>query len=143
MKLDAKDAVRKAAKWQQVAVEAVKQCGAAWLPEVAAPVTPDEFLQRHERFDLALIASLHGGACHPRACFEQFEAAHSTPPRSLALWIGPEGDFTSIEDAAIRASGALAVTLGDLILRADTAALYCLSFVRHELDWRWFGIEKS
>ncbi len=34
--LDDKDAAHKAAKWRQVAMEAIKQCGAAWLPEVEA-----------------------------------------------------------------------------------------------------------
>jgi 16S rRNA (uracil1498-N3)-methyltransferase len=47
--------------------------------------------------------------------------------------IGPEGDFTPAEYAAARAAGFLPVTLGPLVLRADTAALYALSIVHHEL----------
>ena len=46
MDLDDKHAARKTEKWQQVAIEAIKQCGAAWLPRVEAPVTPKEFLAR-------------------------------------------------------------------------------------------------
>src|SRR6185437_4024689 len=43
MDVDDKHAARKGEKWQQVAIEAIKQCGAAWLPRVEAPVTPKEF----------------------------------------------------------------------------------------------------
>src|SRR5262249_55753432 len=50
--LNKNEANRKAAKWQSVAVEATKQCGAAWLPEVEIPITPREFLARKEHFDL-------------------------------------------------------------------------------------------
>lgn len=39
--LDEKERAHKQKKWQQVAVEAIKQCGAAWLPEIATP-TPIE-----------------------------------------------------------------------------------------------------
>src|SRR5258705_9974053 len=44
MDLDDKHATRKTEKWQQVAIEAIKQCGAAWLPRVESPGTPKEFL---------------------------------------------------------------------------------------------------
>ncbi|MEY2465937.1 MAG: rRNA (uracil1498-N3)-methyltransferase, partial [Verrucomicrobiota bacterium] len=44
--LDAKDAENKREKWQQVAIEAIKQCGAAWLPKIETPQTIEEFLKR-------------------------------------------------------------------------------------------------
>ena len=45
------EAERKAAKLQLVAVEAIKQCGAAWLPKVEAPVTPAQILARRESIE--------------------------------------------------------------------------------------------
>ena len=42
--LDDESAEPKREKWQQVAIEAVKQCGAAWLPEIEAPMTIEKFL---------------------------------------------------------------------------------------------------
>ena len=101
MDLDGQHAARKAEKWQQVAIEAIKQCGAAWLPRVESPVTPKEFLARTEKFDLPLIASLQPGAQHPRKCFTEFESQHGRKPQSACVWIGPEGDFTAEEVAAI------------------------------------------
>src|ERR1035438_1032547 len=41
MHLDEEDAADKREKWQQVAIEAIKQCGAAWLPKIEAPMTID------------------------------------------------------------------------------------------------------
>jgi 16S rRNA (uracil1498-N3)-methyltransferase len=133
MDLDDKHAARKSEKWQQVAIEAIKQCGAAWLPRVASPVTPEEFLARAEKFELPLVASLQPGAQHPRKYFEKFEADHGRKPRSACVWIGPEGDFTTEEVAAIMSAGALPITLGQLVLRVETAATYCVSILDYEL----------
>jgi 16S rRNA (uracil1498-N3)-methyltransferase len=133
MDLDDKHAARKAGKWQQVAIEAIKQCGAAWLPRVESPVTPKEFLARAEKFELPLVASLQPGAQHPRKYFEKFEAQHGRKPKSACVWIGPEGDFTTEEVAAIVSAGALPITLGQLVLRVETAATYCVSILDYEL----------
>src|ERR1035437_2174316 len=46
MQLDGEGAEQKSEKWQGVAIEAIKQCGATWLPIVAAPQTIAEFLAR-------------------------------------------------------------------------------------------------
>jgi 16S rRNA (uracil1498-N3)-methyltransferase len=56
-------------------------------------------------------------------------------PASVCVWIGPEGDFTPAETMAITAGGALPITLGPLVLRAETAALYCLSVLHYELQF--------
>ncbi|HXT12145.1 MAG TPA: RsmE family RNA methyltransferase [Candidatus Angelobacter sp.] len=133
MDLDEKHAERKAEKWQQVAIEAIKQCGAAWLPRVEPPVTPKEFLARKETFELPLVGSLQPGAQHPRIYFQKFASEHHRHPQSACVWIGPEGDFTAEEVAAITAAGALPMTLGALVLRVETAATYCLSILNYEL----------
>jgi 16S rRNA (uracil1498-N3)-methyltransferase len=132
--LDEKHAGRKAEKWQHVAVEAIKQCGAAWLPRVEVPATPKEFLARQESFELPLVASLQPGAEHPRNYFQKFESQHGRKPRSACIWIGPEGDFTAEEVGAIISAGALPITLGRLVLRVETAATYCLSILNYELQ---------
>src|ERR1019366_3926654 len=121
LRLDRGTAAEKAAKWQLVAIEAVKQCGSPWLPVVEEPVTPEEFLQRNEPFDLPLVASLQPGSRHAREYFQSFQDQPRPPPRSACVWIGPEGDLTPDEVAAIRASGALPITLGRLVLRCETA----------------------
>jgi 16S rRNA (uracil1498-N3)-methyltransferase len=128
------DASGKVEKWRQVAIEAIKQCGSPWLPEIKAPVTPAQFLARAEKFDLPLIACLQPGSRPARALFQSYETERGHSPKSVSIWVGPEGDFTPEEYAAIEAAGALPITLGPLVLRADTAVMYCLSVVNHELQ---------
>jgi 16S rRNA (uracil1498-N3)-methyltransferase len=133
-RLDDRDAADKRTKWQQVAIEAIKQCGAAWLPEIETPTTLGEFLKRRDKFDLSLAGSLQKERRHPRECFLEFQAQHKRLPQSVGVWIGPEGDFTPEELEAIQASGALPVSLGRLVLRVETAAIYCLSILNYELN---------
>jgi 16S rRNA (uracil1498-N3)-methyltransferase len=128
--LDNEGAQSKQAKWQLIGIEAIKQCGSAWLPRIDTPITPGAFLRRGEKFDLSLVGSLEGDGRHARHWFQSLSRA----PRHVAVWIGPEGDFTPGELELIRASGAKPITLGDLVLRADTAAIYSISVIRHELE---------
>lgn len=132
--LDDDGAESKREKWQQVAIEAIKQCGATWLPRVEAPQTISEFLARGETIELALVGSLQTERRHPREWIREFQQQHGRLPRSAAAWIGPEGDFTLAELQAIEAAGARPVTLGRLTLRVETAAVYCLSFLNYELQ---------
>ncbi len=132
--LDGDDAEKKREKWQQVAIEAIKQCGAAWLPRVEAPMSPDAFIARREKFDLLLVGSLQPERRHPRDILREFETRNGHLPQSVGIWIGPEGDFTLAELKAIQAAGAQAISLGQLVLRVETATIYCLSFLNYELN---------
>jgi 16S rRNA (uracil1498-N3)-methyltransferase len=132
--LDSNSAEAKAEKWQQVAVEAIKQCGNAWLPKVEAPVSPQEFLARHEAFELSLVGCLESSSRHPRVWFEEFMAKHQHLPTSVAVWVGPEGDFSAAEYAAIQNAGVRPISLGPLVLRVETAATFCLSVLNYELS---------
>ena len=119
----------KAGKWRQTAVEAIKQCGQRWLPRVDPPATLPAWLARGETFDLTLVASLQDDSRHPRAYFP----AGGRRPRTVCVWIGPEGDFAPEEMEAIQGAGALPMTLGPLVLRSETAALCALSILNYEL----------
>ena len=132
--LGEKDRADKRDKWQQVAIEAIKQCGAAWLPKIEAPMTIEQYLARKEKFDLSLVGSLQSDRRPPRECLGGFQAKHGRLPQSVGIWIGPEGDFTLDELKAIQTSGALPISLGRLVLRVETAAIYCLSILNYELQ---------
>jgi len=132
VRLDEKETAQKAAKLQLVAIEAIKQCGAAWLPKIEAPITPAAFLARQEKFEMPLVGSLQPGTRSPREYFQTFRANHARNPASACVWVGPEGDFTKGEIEAIVAGGAFPITLGPLVLRVETAATYCLSVIGYE-----------
>jgi 16S rRNA (uracil1498-N3)-methyltransferase len=134
IQLNSKDAARKAETWHLLAIEALKQCGSASLRKVEPPVTIEHFLARKEKVDLSLIASLQSDSRPARVHFQAFQAEHGQLPRSIRVWIGPEGDFTPAEISAIQHTGALPITLGPLVLRTETAAVYCLSILNYELQ---------
>jgi 16S rRNA (uracil1498-N3)-methyltransferase len=132
--LDGESGEHKREKWQNVAIEAIKQCGATWLPKVEAPLTIEQFLARKEKFDLPLVGSLQKERRHLREVFSEYEAKQNRLPKSVCVWIGPEGDFNLDELKMIQDSGAVPITLGNLVLRVETAAVYCLSVLNHELN---------
>src|SRR4030095_2956672 len=64
VRLDEENAAAKQEKWQTIAVEAAKQCGQNWLPQVQVPQTMAQFFNEGRRFDLQLIGSLQSDAVH-------------------------------------------------------------------------------
>lgn len=130
VKAEAEEAIRKRDKWQRVAIEAAKQCGQNWLPQVAKPRTPKDFFADNERFDLMLIASLQPGALPVKTVLAELG---QTRPKRVLILVGPEGDFTPAEISLAKSQGCRPITLGPIILRTETAAIYCLSVLAHEL----------
>lgn len=135
VRVEPPDVDDKVARWQQVAVEAIKQCGSPWLPTINSPRSIEKFVSESPRAELALVGSLRSDARHPRTCFEAFERAQGRKPGSVSIAIGPEGDFTDQELSLLQSAAAQPITLGPLVLRTDTAAVYCLSVINYELQF--------
>ena len=86
------------------------------------------------QFDLRLIGSLQPGALHLKKILADYAGANGeVRPASVLMMIGPEGDFTPAEIALARSQGCAPLTLGPIILRVETAAIYCLSILFYEL----------
>ncbi len=127
------DAAKKREKWQAVAIEAAKQCGQNWLPEIHAPQSPKQFFQANPKFDLMLIASLQPGSLHFKKVLEEYASAGKGKPTSALILVGPEGDFTPAEISLAKSGGCRPITLGPIVLRTETAAIYSLSILGYEL----------
>jgi 16S rRNA (uracil1498-N3)-methyltransferase len=124
------NAARKQEKWQAAAIEAAKQCGQNWLPKVDLPRSPKEFFSRPVRADLMLIASLQPDAMHLKKLLAEYA---DKKPKSVLILVGPEGDFTPAEIGLAKSHGCRPITLGPIVLRTETAAIYCLSVLSYEL----------
>lgn len=157
--LDPEAAAQKQAKWQQVGIEAAKQCGQNWLANVRQPQTLKEFFSSYlplaahyasrrtepdtndrrssdttgRRCDLQLIGSLQPDGQHLKRILEHYLAEHNRLPTSVLMMVGPEGDFTPAELSLAKSHGCLPITLGPIILRVETASIYCLSVLSYEL----------
>jgi 16S rRNA (uracil1498-N3)-methyltransferase len=112
-----KDWEAKRARWQEIAVEAARQCGRTCPPTVQQPLTVPQLARLCEQdrnpwllLDPAAADGKPLGAVVPGA-------------QAVGLIVGPEGDFTSAEKELLRGAGAVPVRLGPRLLRAETAAL--------------------
>lgn len=100
-------------------IEAAEQCGRTALPEIDAQIKLGDWLKTLENRTL-FFADEAGG--------QPFATAITANPGPAVILIGPEGGFDDSERDAIRATpGAVPVTLGPRILRADTAAIAAVS----------------
>ncbi len=133
VQVDPENAAQKRAKWQQIAIEAAKQCGQNWLPQVHEPRSLGDFFAASATFDLRLIGSLQPDAQHLKEILADYSSEHRHLPGSVLMLVGPEGDFTPAELAVARRHGCHPLTLGPIILRVETAAIYCLSILSYEL----------
>jgi 16S rRNA (uracil1498-N3)-methyltransferase len=122
----------KAEKWRRTALEACKQCGQDLLPAVHQPAEIDAWLASLGADpggdELRVIASLAPGARPMREVLRSLDS----PPRRAVLLVGPEGDFSPPETTAALEAGFRPVSLGRIVLRVETASLFCLSAMRYE-----------
>lgn len=129
VRLDPVEAADKQEKWQRIVIEACKQCGQNHLPQVFLPQPLRSFLVNPPMATLRVIAALTPEARPLHKILAQYPCR----PRSAVVLIGPEGDFTPSETAAAVANGFAPLSLGPIILRTETAAVYTLSVLGHEL----------
>jgi len=123
--LDAAQTEKKLAKWRRHMIESAKQCHTPFVPELKAPVAFAAGLHVTANFKLIPALSEHTRTLK--------QALPTDKPASVAVLIGPEGDFTPEEEAQAFSAGFMPVTLGPLILRAETAAIATLAILGHEL----------
>jgi 16S rRNA (uracil1498-N3)-methyltransferase len=117
-------------RWHEIALESCKQCNNNWVPDIQTPRPAHAFLEGAGTFDLKLTGSLQPDAKPLKTILGNLR------PSSVLIAIGPEGDFTPAELSTAQAAGCRPLSLGPLVLRADTAALYALSILHHELQTR-------
>jgi 16S rRNA (uracil1498-N3)-methyltransferase len=113
-------------KWELTMIEACKQCGLSFVPQLAKPVVLRDWVQSHAPSDhsLRVVASLQAGS---RPLVERLHSAGALDEVIVA--VGPPGDFSEEEYQLLSAADFKAVRLGANVLRAETAAAYILSVV--------------
>ena len=107
---DAADATKRVARWQRIAMEAAKQSGRAFVPEISLPVA----------FEAALEVE-GGGVMFSERAGTGLESLPATS--SITALVGSEGGWADEEIEAAKARNFHIVTLGGRVLRAETAAI--------------------
>ena len=121
------DRAAKRARWQRIAEDAARQSDAKWLPEIDEPVDFRDALALVKK-TTCFIGALTDPPPRPlmAAVAEKVKAKVEGEQRSLAVFVGPEGDFTPEELKALMEI-ATPTSFGPTILRAETAAIYAVS----------------
>jgi 16S rRNA (uracil1498-N3)-methyltransferase len=113
------------------AIEAAEQCGILNLPEIAPLASLGAVLATWQPARCLVFCDEDAPVADPAAALRPLRGA------PLAVVIGPEGGFDEAERAALAAlPGAVTLSLGPRILRADTAAVAALALVQAVCgDW--------
>ncbi|MDR0408862.1 MAG: 16S rRNA (uracil(1498)-N(3))-methyltransferase [Spirochaetaceae bacterium] len=117
-------------RWNRILIEARQQSGSSAATSLRPPQNLDVALEYWE--------NLKNGCENPLALLIHetplakggFHRYLNTIPELIVLAVGPEGGFSAAETAVFMASGFKPVTLGDTILRTESAALYAVAVVR-------------
>lgn len=121
VRLDAERRSRRQVRHQTIAREAARQCGRADVPVVGAAVALGDAL--------AAVDAAVRVVADPTAGVPLLTAVPATAA-SVALLVGPEGGLTADELAAAAAAGFTGVSLGETILRAETAGAVAVFAIR-------------
>lgn len=116
VKLSGERADKRMARWQEIVISACEQCGRNTVPIVQPIVSLRDYLrEKDER--LHVLMSLN----HAKSLRE------IAPPSHIALMIGPEGGWTAAEEQLAFQAGCQAITLGQRVLRTETASLAAIA----------------
>ena len=123
VRLDEKKKKAKRERWQAIAESAAKQSKRSRIPEVFDVIPYRQAMQKAAEMDLFLVPyeNERGMAATKEAL------ARIRPGMSVGILIGPEGGFDEQEIALARETGAVVISLGARILRAETAAIAAMS----------------
>ncbi|MEP6754113.1 MAG: 16S rRNA (uracil(1498)-N(3))-methyltransferase [Chthonomonadales bacterium] len=116
VRLDQKAAEDKRTRWQAISVNAAEQSHRSIPPEVALPAKFRESIQSQAGMKLLLDPT-----GEPLLGFKT-ELVRSWSA-GVALYVGPEGGWSSPEIEIAREHGAKIVSVGEYVLRTETAAL--------------------
>ncbi len=119
VRLSEERAAKKLAHWQAVAIAAAEQCGRNRVPSIAEPQGFGAWIAQHDLHPRILLS--------PRATQSLSDWARHHPPQAMTVMIGPEGGFSSDEETSAIAHGALCLSLGQRVLRTETAGLAVLA----------------
>ena len=130
-KYDDKKLQSKVSRWEKIMLEAAQQCGRNQLPTLVVGETLSQVLAI-EADALKLVAYENEDGLTIKTALESVHTNQTIT--DILICIGPEGGYQEKEINAIIESGGKSVSLGNTILRAETAAIGSLAMIQYELE---------
>ncbi len=132
VKLDQSSSKKRREKFQKIADEACKQCGRTDKVVVNEIVNFPDILEEISKSDIAIFAYEKEDN---KMLKDIMATCHTFNVKEIPIIIGPEGGFTEGEADSLKyMENVESVSLGERILRAETAAINLISIVMYELD---------
>jgi len=126
---DAKKEAKRAERWNKIAKEAAEQAHRNRIPAIESVRSWKQLLASLQEFDAVWICYEQEGDLGYRSLVRTALANQAT---KVLLIVGPEGGFTADEVQAVTAAGGKSVSLGQRILRTETAAMVGLTCILYE-----------
>ncbi|MGB9780039.1 16S rRNA (uracil(1498)-N(3))-methyltransferase [Caldanaerobacter sp.] len=119
---------KKVERWKKISQEACKQSGRNIMPEIFAPISFEEAIEKAMECELAIIPYEKEEKKRLKEVLKDVEDA-----KKIGIFIGPEGGFSQREIEKAINNGIVPVTLGPRILRAETAAIAVSAIIMYQL----------
>ena len=129
---DSDGAHKRVTRWRRIALEAAKQTGRAYVPEIVAPLTFNSLLMSasEEKETSTSVTRLMFSERDGRSLAEATNGFAARPAVIVAV-VGPEGGWADDEIELAREGGWKIVTLGGRTLRAETAGITVVALLQH------------
>ena len=124
---DAERAQKRLLHWEGIVQAACEQCDRTVLASVEPIQNFDNYLQKPQKTTLKLLLS-------PDSDKSLYSVLMETPPQDLILMIGPEGGHSPAEESQAVLAGYQIVSLGNRILRTETAGIVAITAVHTVWD---------
>lgn len=133
VKLDKKTAQKKLERWQKIAKSAAEQSKRNCIPKINNVVNFKNILDLLQDYDIVIVAYEEEKQNTLKEELEKLKNRHKGNYK-IACIIGPEGGITPKEIEILTQNKVKCVTLGNRILRTETAPIALASIIMYELE---------
>ncbi len=129
VKLDEKDSIKKVERWQRISEVAAKQSKRDIIPQIENVIKISDLYEKIQEYDLFIV-------CYEEESTKTLKEVlkNSNKAIKIGVLIGPEGGIDISEIQNLKQNGATIVTLGNRILRTETAPIVLVSNIIYELE---------
>jgi 16S rRNA (uracil1498-N3)-methyltransferase len=125
---------QKFSRWERIIKEARQQSGSKTATSIRRPLTESGLFEYWKKLKSTLDDPVNGGLGllfhHQGLEQESLHSYLNNVPKITAFAVGPEGGFSVKEVSLFLENGFKPFTIGDTVLRTDTAALYCAAVIK-------------
>ena len=124
-----KDEEKKNIRWNKISEVAAKQCKRNIIPKIEKSIDTYTLYNEIKNYDLTIVAYENEDYITLKTVLRENKNI-----KNIAVIIGPEGGISSEEIERLKENGAKIVSLGNRILRTETAPIAVLSMMVYEYE---------